>query len=238
MIYYSLPKRPADGEKSIKVFDVKSYFPDIARNPTNLDSKCLLFVSAGYSYTIGIVKDSLPTVYKNYAEDCKKGYNLQASGSYFFWKHIGIGLDYSFFRSDNHLDNAQLGSSNGALRAAQVKDRITVQYIGPSLCDRMVSLNKKSSILSEVGIGYFSFKDEGHFYWPFTVDGSSMGAFFGIKAFHEIMPNLTLGLNLKYFEGVLRTATVVQNGMTQELKKIDASLSRLDISLGASLRIF
>lgn len=198
--------------------------------------KIRIGVNGGLSYMTGKINKNLSNDIQNYYKDLKTGYNIGFDFTYFNSENIGFGLIYSLFRTSNQLSNISiLDSVTGKFRTGELKDDITLHYIGPSLCTRINSFNKKTSFISNISLGYLSYQNSVTVIDNFKLNGNSLGLLWDIGMDYSIKKNLLLGIifsykfgtlsHVKYKDGIqIRTLNFDQNEFL--------NISRIDLSIG------
>lgn len=192
-------------------------------------------VNGGYSYMIGKVDKNLSSFLQTYEKKLKNGYHFGAEMNYFTSEYFGIGLYYSIFRAKNQLDNVYtIDSVTKQVRTGILKDDITIQFFGPSVCRRFTSKNNADHFLLEFSLGYMGYKDKATVIDNFTLASETLGmrlvAGFDVKIDNDWDAGISFELitgsldHYRYDDGIhSKTITLDNNHL--------ASISRIDLSL-------
>lgn len=205
----------------------------------NLDGNYQKFRIGGYggwSYLTAKVSDNVPPNFRQYVKDLQSGYHLGADFSYFTSENIGFGIKYSMFKTGNELDNIYaVDTVTGQVRTGKLKDDITIQYFGPTICTRISSSNKKTHFISNFSLGYLSYKNNATVIDNFILTSGTLGLMWDLGVDFSIDKNLSLGLFFAYKLGTLNQFNY-DNGKQNKTIKLDKdnveSISRIDLSVG------
>jgi len=180
-------------------------------------------LQAGYSYRVAKVSDQLPSQYRDYIKKLKSGYVIGGDIHYFTSEILGFGLKYNFNKAKNNLDT-------------DLKDDITLHYIGASLLNRLILTNPKNSILFGVNLGYQSYRDKSVILSEnLDITGKNLGAGLELGFDHKISPACALNLGVAVQVATLNKITVDDGFMkeTIELEKENLeSLTRIEFTIG------
>jgi opacity protein-like surface antigen len=197
--------------------------------------KIRLGVNGGWSYMTAKVSDAVPADFHQYIKDLKSGYHLGADFSYFSSEYIGFGLKYSLFRTKNEVDNVSATDPvTGQVRTGTLKDDITLHYVGPTLCTRLSSANKKTHFVADYSLGYLSYKNNATVIDDFTLTSETLGIMLGLGVDFTIDKNMTLGFLFTYTGGALNHFNYNDGQQTKTIqldKENLESVSRIDLSV-------
>jgi len=220
-----------------KDFFSKSEVPiDKIKNVEGNYQKLRIGIYGGWSYMTAKVSSKVPSAFQQYVKDLKSGYHLGGDFSYFTSENIGFGIKYSIFRTGNELDNIYaVDTVTGQVRTGKLKDDITIQYFGPTICTRISSANKKTHFISDFSLGYLSYKNNATVIDNFTLTSGTLGLMWDLGVDFPIDKNLSLGLFFAYKLGTLNQYNYNDSKQSKTIK-LDKdnleSISRIDLSVG------
>lgn len=220
-----------------KNFFSKSEVPiDKIKNIDGNYQKSRIGIYGGWSYMIAKVSSKVPSAFQQYVEDLKSGYHLGGDFTYFTSENIGFGIKYSMFRTRNELDNIYVFDTlTGQVRTGKLKDDITIQYFGPTICTRISSANKNAHFIFDFSFGYLSYKNNATVIDNFTLTSGTLGMMWDLGVNFSIDKDLSLGLFFAYKLGTLNQYNY-DDGKQSKTIKLDKdnleSISRIDLSVG------
>ena len=140
------------------------------------------------------------------------------------------------FKTKNQLDNIYTTSTvTGQVRTGSLKDDITIQYFGPALCTRIISANKQTQLVSDLSLGYLSYKNNATVIDNFILTGGTIGFLWDLGVDFAIDKNISLGFSFAFIIGTLNQYDFDDGKQVQTIK-LDKdnleSISRIDISAG------
>lgn len=189
----------------------------------------------GYSYRVAKIHESIPPELKDYANGLKSGFNFGADFTYFLSETIGFGMKYNFFNSSNKIDDVWVLDFRGNRRFGELSDDIKISFIGPSFSSRTQSYDKNHVLLTNIALGYLSYKNDAVLIDDIEIKGSTVGIVADLGYDGKIADNLFLGAQISFLVGALSEYDV-SNGLTQRTVSLDDddkdNLSRLDLSVG------
>lgn len=221
--FYSTPVVPLDDGKAV------------IRDQRNLRLK--LF--GGWSYRTASISPDIDSQFRQYVKELKSGFHLGGDMSYFFSENIGLGLRYSIFKSRNERDNVSTVDDNGQVRTGQIRDNITIQYIGPVFSTTYGSSKTKPRVITNISLGYLRYRDRAVLIDKFTLTGKNLGLLVDVGVLVPIDKHFALDFTLGLTAGTLKEITYQDNNGSRiiELDKDSLeSLARLDLSIGINLR--
>jgi hypothetical protein len=187
--------------------------------------KFKLTINSGRSYRLAKVPSEWPDIIENYANSLKKGFTINFNSTFFFHEQHGIGLNSSYFNSNNSINSFLYG---------KFSDNITIFFIGP-----FYSSFGKSDILKNLygnmGFGYLGYLNKGYFEGDFLVKGKTIGIFWDFGYLNKITDYISLVLQISFYGGSLSKFVITKGGFTEtfELEKQDyENLNRIDLTLG------
>jgi hypothetical protein len=186
--------------------------------------KVRLGIQGGFSYLIAPVSKAVPDNLVQFTKDLKSGYHIGVDLGLFPFKRFGFGGKYINFRTKNENTNLQL------------KEDITIQYIGPVIINRFCSSNDKNVLITNVSAGYIIYED----YVENSNDNvlytsNTFGLNFGLGYDTMIDKNIALGIGVGLTLASLSKFESTSNGILQ-VTKVSSNISRFDASIG--LRIY
>jgi len=216
--YYPTSEVPAD-----KVVGYENYPPFRAA------------IYGGWSYRVAKLADNINSYSEQYIQDLRPGYHYGLDLSCYLSESLGFGFQYTEFRSKNASDDAIIILPNGSKQKVQVRDDITINFIGPLFCTRLFNANKKNSLLLNFGMGYMGYTDEAFFINDFTIKGGTVGLCLDIGYDIGLSETFALGFKLSFLNGILDQFDL-SYGMVSETVILEEGyyegLSRIDLSIG------
>jgi hypothetical protein len=216
-----------------KKFYSKSEVPIDKLKNVNADyQKLRIGFFGGWSYMTGKISDKNPPFMQEYLKELKSGFHIGGDVTYFTSKNIGFGLKYSMLNTANQLDNINVVDTlTGRVRTGKLKDDITIQYFGPTICTRISSLNRKTHFISNISFGY---KNNATVVDNFTLTSGTFGAIWDLGVDFSIDKNLLLGMFFAYQTGTLNQYNY-DDGKQSKIIKLDKdnleNISRIDLSV-------
>ncbi len=192
-------------------------------------------INGGWSYRLAKLADNIPSDFEQYMKDLKSGYHYGIDLSYYFSEQLGVGFKYNTFRSKNEIDKIYVTLPNGYNQYGKMSDDVSINFMGPFISVRFLDLNKKNSLLLNLGLGYMGYNDKAVLISDYTIKGSSFGLSWDIGYDIGLSENLGLGFQLSYMVGSL-TQYDRFDGINTETVKLGKgsyeNLSRIDLSIG------
>lgn len=210
-----------------------------AQENSTHQTKFRIALNGGYSYRLAKVADNTPSDLKEYVKGLKSGYNLGLDAHYFI-SSWGFGATYNMFNASNSIANVQVIYLNGNTASGNLRDDVTIQFIGPSIANRYITASQKHIFVSALAIGYVNYKDDVTFAGQNKITGSTLGGGFDFAYDYQIAKKIYIGAKLAFVGGVIKkiTYTVDDVTTTKELEKDKyENLSRLDISAGIKFNL-
>jgi len=150
-------------------------------------------------------------------------------------ENVGFGLRYSMFRTENQTDNIYVYNNvTGYSSTGMLKDDISIQYIGPTLCTRISSANRKTHFVSGFSMGYLSYKNNATVISNFQLTSGALGLWWDLGLDLQLDRNLILGLSLSYTMGILRYYDYKDETTSRTInleKDSFENISRIDVSV-------
>ena len=196
-----------------------------------------LSANGGFSYRTGRISSDLSGEMEDYMKELKWGKHFSADASWFISESLGFGVKYSRFMSSNSLLNVSADiDGNGLLDYGNIKDNISISFVGPMVSTVFNSYNKKNAFFGSWGLGYLSYHDNGEMVGSEAeLNGSTLGMVGDLGYQIGISENLSLAITFSYTLGVLSKIDQTLQGQTRTYKLDDdnkENLGRLDLSLG------
>lgn len=185
-------------------------------------------INGGYSYRTATLVDGVPSTLTSYMESLKSGYHYGMDFMYFFNDCLGIGFKASKFTSGRKQT-----------QGGNIRDDISIGFVGPEFCTRLLSKNKISDLFVAIAVGYSGYKDDGYYNYPMVVKGNTIGL--GMDLGYDIGLSKTwaIGFQLSTILGTLTEIDVTHGSQTLHLeleKDSYESLARVDLSVGLRCR--
>lgn len=198
--------------------------------------KIRIAVQGGWSYRIAKVPVGLESFYEDYIRQLKSGYNLGADFNYFITESLGLGFKYNYFNSKNRIDEVYVENEDGSMESGPMEDNININFYGPSLTSRVLSVNKNSAFITAVGLGYLSYKNKAYFIDDnLTISGNTFGMVLDLGYDIGLSEQMALGLQLSFTLGTLRKLEIDYGNYIDTIELESESyenLSRIDLSIG------
>lgn len=185
-------------------------------------------INAGYSYRTAKTNENVPASLKNYVNGLKSGYHYGVDFTYYFNEFLGVGIRASQFKSGK--EQAENGN---------ISEEITIGFVGPAFCTRLMNPSKKNALYVAIAMGYAGYRDEGVYYTPMVIKGKSFGIGMDLGYDIGLSKNWAIGFQLSTISGVLTEVDATQNGSTQHFELEEEnyeSLTRVDFSFGLRYR--
>lgn len=197
-------------------------------------------VNGGYSYRIAKLADNTPSDFENYMKDLRSGGNYGIDVSYYFSEQMGVGLKYNAYRSKNEIGNVYVtNNTDGSTRYGTMSDNITVSFMGPSFCTRLMNMEKKNCWVMNFALGYMGYTNKARLIDPYKLTSSTLGFAWDIGYDFGISNELSIGIQLSYVGGSLSQYKITNGYRTETIKIEDSknyeNLNRFDFSVGLRL---
>jgi hypothetical protein len=190
----------------------------------------------GWSYMTAKISSDVPADFRNYVKELKSGYHFGADASYFVSPSIGIGIEYSAFKTSNELDNIWTQDTvTHLVRSGVMRDDITIQFAGPALMTRFGGSKKKTQVIMDFAIGWMGYHNNAKLIDKYTITGNTAGLLLGLIVDVKLSDELSLPLAFHMISGSMSEYTI-SNGVNSTTIKLEQghydSISRLDLSIG------
>jgi hypothetical protein len=185
----------------------------------------------GWSYLTGNLSYHQGLASEKYISELKSGAHIGGDITYFILPYLGFGVKYSWFRSRNKREINFFST----LDPIVLRDDIRIQHIGPSVCTRLSSANKKVHFITNLSMGYYNFKNTASNFEDFEVTGRTYSLMYDVGLDVSLDKNLTLGLFFGYYLASLKTFNYNSNSFNfREIydRNSAQNISRLDLSIG------
>jgi hypothetical protein len=224
-----------------KNFYTHSEIPIEKLKKNNNYQKVKISAFGGWSYLTGKLSNKVPDDFRQYMKELKSGYHFGGDVCFFVSEKIGLGLKYTNFKTKNEIyDIYIIDTLTGKKRTGILRDDITVQYFGPALFMRFYSKNKMVAFLSNISLGYLSYKNDAVVVDRFTLSSGTVGMVYDLGVDFMLDRNLAIGLGCSYVMGTLSEYEMNNRSSKQTIKlKSDEleSISRIDLSIGLKLNL-
>lgn len=184
----------------------------------------------GLSNRLAKVNSNTPAVMNEYIKDLKSGYNYGFDIIYYFSEGLGLGIKYVGYNSKASLEYVYITGTRETL-----SDDITINFAGPILSTRRLSVSKMNNFYANVGIGYMSYTDNAIAISAFTIKGYTAGMALDIGYDIGLSKKFALGLQVSAFNGVITRMEYTAGGRTQSVKLDKGNyegLLRVDFTVG------
>ncbi|MBK8807875.1 MAG: hypothetical protein IPO21_15000 [Bacteroidales bacterium] len=192
-------------------------------------------LNSGFGYRTAELSKDIPNEFVNYANNLRSSLILGGDATYFFVRLIGIGVNYNFSRSSNKIDNIYIEDIYGNRKYGEMKDRISISYIGPTLVGRFFISENRHAINFHVTAGYLNYSDKMVLVYDYKIKSSTSGIGFGLGYDLKLTDFISIGLQLSYFSGTLSNFELESDESTFKIELAQGvleSISRIDISGG------
>ncbi len=197
-------------------------------------------IHGGYSYMNGKVNPNIPDELNGYIKDAKSGLNLGADAAFFIKKGFGIGLKYHLFRTSAEKKNVPLVDENENSVTGNISDKISVNYITPTIYLRVMA-QKKHVLYLNLSIGYMYYKNKFQVIDKYTMTGKDVAFMEEIGYDYRINRNLAIGIQVSHFSGNLIEYKINDGNSTQTFNTADNNISGVDaghFSLSVGMRYY
>ena len=239
-IYFFYEREGNIIESSMPVNMVKSYEKNYYALPNNSLEKARnrdkfkLGVYGGYSRMIGKLPDNIDPILQEHLDRLRNGFHLGGDINFFVSKNLALGAKYSFFRTEDAVDNIGFFDTSGMLvGVGKIAERVLVHYIAPNIFLKVGKTMGKVFFIFDGSFGCMIYRNYATFLQEdFTMKGIALGVSIvpgvEVKLSQNIGLNFSLGLNV----GTLNTMTMTSSGQTTTNNDARENISRLDVSLG------
>lgn len=199
-------------------------------------AKIRISVNGGFSYRFAKISESVPNEYRDYIKKLKSGTHFSADMAYFISESIGLGIKYSQFNSKQNYGTVSYDfDQDGRINVGPMNDNMTISFVGPMFSSYIPSANKKNALISNLAIGFLSYKDDGAMIVPIMLKGSTLGVVGDIGYQIGIAKNFSVAFTLSYTLGQLSKLEQTISDYTNIIELDDdnhENLGRIDISVG------
>lgn len=241
-VYFEFMRGYEVNDSSLATDSIKDYLFDYYKNispdgstvPTRAYPPLRIAVNGGYSYQLANTQ-SVPDGLENYTKELKSGYHLGGDFTYFFEENYGIGFQYYLFRTTNSLDNIYIEFDDGSRRFGNLKDNISISFLGPQFSVRYLNLTSFNAFIMNFSLGYLMYNNNAVIIDNYTFKGDALGLAWDIGYDISVAENFQLGLQIGLILGSLSELDVNDGRTSTTLSLSNAerqSLCRLDFSIG------
>ena len=208
---------------------------DSLKNAPGNYSRWRIGINGGWSYMPVKTASNIPPDFNQYYKNLKSGYHFGGDVTFFFAENIGVGFSYSSFITKEELNNIYATNIVTVItRTGKLKDDITIQYYGPTLCSRVSSKNKKSNFISCLSIGYVTYNNNATLIDNFIIKGNTIGLMGNVGVDFALDNNFALGITAAYTVGSLSEYTKDDGNSIRSFKLEQnkyESINHLDLSV-------
>ena len=169
---------------------------------------------------------------QNYAKGLRHGVVVNGGITYFFGRYFGLGINYTYFHSENSLDFV-VGQSGltGEWGYSHTYDRIHVNTISVNPTARFPFLDGIIMLNPGITVGYKFWKDKTFFTEPFIISASGLSFSVDIGLDFKVYKGLYLGLKPELFTSI-SSYTKFKGETVDERRSDKFNMSRIDVSVG------
>ncbi|AXT61812.1 hypothetical protein D1816_16100 [Aquimarina sp. AD10] len=221
-----------------KNFYKTSGIPSKAKLESNYKGKRLhVGTNAGFAFRTAKISGIQDETLKKHVKKLKSGVNFGLDAHYFLKERLGLGLKFNSFYSTAKENNLVASFPNGDVGRG-LENKVSINFIGPSLMTRLLSKNKKHTLLLSTAAGYISYKDEqtiGNRLSKTT--GDTIGVSVDLGYDIGLTDYMALEFLTSWTTGALDELEVEENGAVTTIDLVDTTgdregLSRINISAG------
>lgn len=198
--------------------------------------KIRLGVQVGWSRLTRKQEQNIPVVFKKYVNALRAGLNFGSDFTFFASKNVGFGARYSVFGANGTSDRFSYINLLGQISSGTLYTRVAINYIGPSFSIRAISANKKIQFITDISLGYLSYKETSLLSnYFFYYNGRNLGYTGKAELDISISNNWALGLSASCTLGRLKKIKMSDAAQEQTIsltKENYYDISRVDISVG------
>jgi hypothetical protein len=194
-----------------------------------------LAIDGGYSYQTANVGNNVPSGFSSYVEGLKSGYHFAGDVTYYFTEFLGVGFKYLLFKTSNQMDNISVTLSNGVTKYGNMSDDISITFIGPTFCTRLLNSNKKNALYLDLGVGYLGYQDNAIVVDKYIQTGNTVGLVWDLGYDIGLSKNMAIGFNLALITGTLSEYDLNDGVSTKTINLTSGNyigLGRIDLSIG------
>lgn len=172
--------------------------------------------------------EGIPSTLTDYIESLKSGYSYGMDLMYFFNDYFGMGLKASQYKSGKK-----------ETEGGNIRDDISIGFVGPEFCTRLLSKNNISALFVAIAIGYSGYRDEAFYNYPMLVKGNTIGMGMDLGYDIGLSKNWAIGFQLSAVLGTLTEVDLTRGSQSVHLeldKDSYESLARVDFSVGLRCR--
>lgn len=185
-------------------------------------------IKGGGSYMTAEVSDDYGSEFEDYLKELKSGVHFGANIHYFVSESWGIGLQYSNFNTSSQLDDWD------------IEESVTIQFIGPSVCNRLFTANEKTELYAICALGYLEYLNDASYDYMFELHGNTVGVYYGLAFDYLIFKDIYFDVELSLVSGSLNELKY-DDGTYSETIELDSdeleNISRADFSIGITWQL-
>ena len=196
-------------------------------------------LNGGGGYQTALVFDELPDLLKDFYNDMKLGWQVNADFSYFIRDSWGFGIKTSYYNTSNLIEDVYLTNAMGNTLRGDLSSNLNVSFVGPSVMWRLPSRNNKGAFFSSISMGYMAYANEMIVIDPYRIEASTVGLAFDVGYDYYLSPTTSVGVRISSIQGALFSYDIIEKNSVQHVElepEYYESLNRLDFSVGFVFR--
>lgn len=198
-------------------------------------------MAGGLGYRTGKISPEVPDFLHSYIQSLRKGRCFGVHGTRFVTRSFGIGVKVDRYRSNARYEgNVTVTYDDGTEETGALSDEITITYLGPSLAWRLLTKDRRNSVLGYLSAGWIHYKDAAVLVREITLSSNTTGVSFGLEYEAQLSGGVYLGVGAGYTWGVLSYYDIEPSLPDERVELSGGTLedvSRLDLSLGLRINL-
>ncbi len=192
--------------------------------------------SIGVGFSTNRLSDQLSPDQREHIKKLNSGINLNLDINYIFKSGHGVGMVLNRYKTQSQ-DHGIL-EYQGVQSAGLLTTNVTMDFYGLVYCLRSVSIDRKHTILSQIGIGPIFYNYEDRFNnLKESITGNTLAMICSFDYGYSISEHLSVGGKLNYCTGTLTEVSHTDpDGVTQAIKLEKESRKGLN-TLGLTLSV-
>lgn len=219
--------------------NVGGSFTQEPTEPHGVDLRTSL--STGFGRRLGRLPSGLNNNERNYLNDLKSGFSIDAGLAIFFDEQNGIGLKINNFSTSAQANNLNFQFGNTSF-SGPVDSQERMTFYGLTYNNRLLSSKNKNQLHTSIGIGFFEYVDNTSVgSRSFEIYHSTLGISSDISYDVMLSDRLFIGFQFSLFLGSASEAKLtLDNGTSQTIDFGDdaESFTRIDFSIGLRYTLF
>ena len=201
-------------------------------------SKFNFSLAGGGGYMVDPISSSTQAFLRQYSEQLKYGYIVNAAANWCPKTKIEIGLMYTLFSTSNQLNNVVAIYPNGTSITGYLRDNILIQFIAPT-CSYKITLKQVNiTLVPSLAVGYLNYRDNATVvYINPTLSSATIGGYAALAINTKLTHLISVGISGGYLYGTISSLNETLNGKTTALQlppNTEYGLNRIDLTLQVS----